>query len=223
MLLHDGDACKASYKACKYAIAAESVDATSAVELGSRRQQPGPSVSASASMACSKMHALSHVQALMQEYAERQVQGWEKIKHFLMDQDPPLAWSQRIRPGLLGVHPKNRAGGLADPSRAHELGRKIAAQGFIWSKTVQSTCFCVHSSTVSHMADVNFAALPNLPILVCDMIVSQIVHPKRLMDHVFRSSAFSDVLCCFRAPWLLTLLRAAMVSCRQSSSCCTLL
>lgn len=128
-------------------------------------QYIGPIVSASAAMACSKVSPLSHVQALMQEFAERQVQGWEKIKLFLMDLDPPLAWSQKIRPGLLGVHPKNRAGGLADPSRAHELGRKIAAQGFIWSKTVQSTCFCVHPSTVSHMAEVNSAALPNLPNL----------------------------------------------------------
>jgi hypothetical protein len=82
---------------------------------------------------------------IMDTYSDKLVLGWDKIKTFCLSSTPKLAWHQRIAPHVVGMCVANRSGTLGDVTRAHELGAKIQAQGFVESKTEGATCFVAPS------------------------------------------------------------------------------
>ena len=102
--------------------------------------------SADASTAARAMSALTSAQqeSILQIIADstssgRLASGWEQMKTFLLGEQ--LAYNLQIPPPQMGTDVENRSGSLVNPTRAHNLGCKICAQGFVFAKTLGATAF----------------------------------------------------------------------------------
>ena len=102
--------------------------------------------SADASTAARAMSALTSAQqeSILQMIADstssgRLASGWEQMKKFLLGDE--LAYILQIPPPQMGTDVENRSGSLVNPTRAHNLGCKICAQGFVFAKTLGATAF----------------------------------------------------------------------------------
>lgn len=69
----------------------------------------------------------------------RLASGWDQLKEFLLAEG--LAYYQQVPPNQMGIDIRNRSGSLVNPARAHNLGAKICAQGFVLAKTAAATAF----------------------------------------------------------------------------------